>query len=90
MHIVYYENSTILLEIFYLCLALKDCRNLSSDPNGWCANVIYIGSSSNQALHSHEYCYVAKQLKGMSPCVRAKFRYVTKIRNLAYDHDVGM
>ena len=30
------------------------------------------------------------ELKGILPYIKAKFRKVTKVRNLACDHDVGM
>ena len=35
-------------------------------------------------------CTKCKTLNGMSQYMRSKFRKVTKIRNLAHDHYVGM
>ena len=46
-------------------------------------------------MHTEVYCTLKQlisneALKGMSLYIRVKLRKVTKIRNLARDHDVGM
>ena len=59
-------------------------------------NLIRCGSYQNnniltiklQDISSEILGYLS--LKGMSPYIRTKFRIVTKIRNSACDHDVGM
>ena len=84
MHTVYYENSTMnskSLEIFYSYRTSKDyCVCILTmyishiiKMAGVLMYIIYTGSSPNQVVRSHEYSYVAKQLKGTLTDVRAKF-----------------